>query len=179
MSGFPKPSGSSGVLTLVQRTILTAPQATIPFTGIPQTGENLVLEFMGRFSDAAVSAHLLHTFNGDAGLNYNTQNVNGTGAVAAAAVTTGQSAGRSAEIPAATDTANVAGNVCITIPGYARTTFFKSWTAEAFSHSNGNLIADIWAGFWASTAAITSITLADSGGGNFIAGTVASLYLQS
>ena len=67
----------------------------------------------------------------------------------------------------------------IVIPNYKGTTFFKnlfSSTGSMWNTTAANFASYGITGRWRSTDAITSITLLDASGGDFIAGSVATLY---
>lgn len=171
--------GSTGALSLISRQVLAAPAATVTFSAIPSTYENLVLEIMATLSDANGVDRLLLTFNGDAGLHYTWQEVFTNGAAVTAAGAGGAVAsGRCGLLP---DSTGLTGGISrIHIPAYARTVFNKTW--RGIAHAAGSLASafqyDV-GGLWNSTAAINSIALADGGGGNFITGSVFSLYGES
>lgn len=171
--------GGSGGLTLISRQVLAAASATVTFNAIPATYENLIVEVMASLSDANQVDRLLLTFNGDAGLHYTWQEVFTNGAAVTAAGAGGAVA--SGRCGLLSDNTGLAGSMSrIHIPGYARTVMNKSWRsialaaaslASAFQYDVG--------GLWNNTAAINSVTFADGGGGNFIIGSVFSLYGES
>lgn len=171
--------GSSGALTLIQRQVLSVAAATVTFSSIPQTYENLVLEIMGSASDASNSVNANVQFNGDTtGTNYINANIQGGSTAPAAGSGSGAITG--AVLPGTSNAlTNGAGSGRLTIPDYARTTFIKTCTSTTSLVISSAALAIYAVSVWKSTAAITSLSITDSGGGNFIAGSVFSLYGES
>jgi hypothetical protein len=80
-------------------------------------------------------------------------------------------------LSAASAAANSAGLIEGFIAGYARTTFYKQWTTRGHQQAGATNLTqhnDSEGGEWQSTAAINAILITCSG--NFVDGTVASLY---
>lgn len=175
-------SGGGGTLSLISRQLLAAPAASVTFSSIPQTYENLVLEIIAACSDATAGIDLHAQFNGDTGANYDWAGSYASGAgggqegqVAATSMKIGYGVGTTAP-------ANQAALTHIRINGYARTTFLKTAIAQADSVQGATTTTTFMEslmGNWRSTAAINRITFTDASGGNFIAGSVFSLYGES
>jgi hypothetical protein len=154
--------------------------ANFDFTSISGSYRSLEIHVVLRSQVAAVEVAMACRFNNDSGANYNTTrmfatNTNPTGdsfdaqtSMANLFVTTGSTA-----------TANVATSHKLFIPRYADTVFQKqiivnsvAWSSSSsttFNRSVQNV------GKWASTAAVTRITLFPSSG-NLVDGSVATLY---
>jgi len=167
---------------LIQETILTATQATIPIPNIPQGYRDLRVEILARSDQATSFVNLGLQFNGDTGSNYAYNSsyaasnafgsAGGQGTAQAQAYFNMATPGSSAQ-------AGYFGKSSLHIPDYSRTTTSNK-VASAYggvflATSAGNVGVDIGVAFWASTAPITSITLLLSAG-NFIAGTVVRVY---
>ncbi len=168
-----------GHRALITRTVLVGTAATIDFSAIPATFENLMLEFMGRGDQAAAFVSAFMTLNGDTGANYDTQDVYGNVAVPGAAQSIAGNNFKNLFVAAASATAGSCSIFRVWIPSYARTTFRKmvlaNITGIIAADGNGMLDSVQMSGLWRSTAAVNQITLTPSAG-NFAAGTVCSLY---
>ena len=162
--------------TLIQTvTVGSGGAATISFSSIPQTYTDLVLKLSARSSTASnVVDSPFVDFNG---------------------VTTNQSARwvrtvDGSTVASQTDTrtylpfsvcrdgatASVFGNGELYIPNYAGSTN-KSFSVDGVAENNATAAGlGLTANLWSNTAAITSITLTLSSGGNFMQHSSASLY---
>ena len=157
---------SGGVASVV------TPGTSVTLSSSPGTYNQLVLYMQGRVSDAGTSTTpVAIQFNGDTGTNYSIWYV-GT----SAGNSTAQTSMAGSAFPQASVTANVPGSSIVQIPFYAGTTFFKEAKIIASQPTSATVSTFITSGRWASTAAITSIKVLDTGGGNFIAGCTFSLY---
>lgn len=165
-------------LDLIDEQILAASAATIDFSSIPSTYRHLELFLIGRSTQAAAFTNVRLELNADSGTNYDQQqtqtnntSVTGTATVATATPLIGWVAGASM-------TANVPATIRLQLFDYARTTFQKTWLAEAMLRK-GTTAADMFrldsAGNWHNTAAINQVTLT-LGAASFDVGTIATLY---
>lgn len=164
-------------LTVISRTVLASPAATIDLTSIPATYENLQLHFMGRGDTNAASMVLSLRVNGDTGGNYDRQVTGGNNATTTSASSMGQTSLAVTTVPAATATAGRAGVAIFDFPNYARTVFNKMILYRVGHVSGtgaGNIDTGMDTGNWRSTAAINQLTLIPSAG-NFDTGTVVTL----
>lgn len=160
-------SSANALGTLIQTQTLGSAAASVTFSSIPQTYTTLKL-FV---SATVVTAGFLQVnFNGDATaanyfINYQTQSFTATVTPVGAFSSAGSFLG----------SLNVAttgtGGAEVTFPGYSSTTSVKA----NFAMSVGSSFF-YGGGIWNSAAAITSIVLVNSAGGNFNAGSVFSLY---
>lgn len=149
---------------------LTAAQAAIEFTSIPQDGTDLYVLVSAREATTNNLAIQI-TFNG-LSTNRSSRFLFGTGSSASSA----SNSELVMYVAAQVRTANTFGNGSIYIPNYASTTTAKSVSIDAVEEDNGTSAYQmINAGLWNSTAAITTLRLAPSGG-NFAAGSTATLY---
>lgn len=163
---------------VIARTLLGASAASISFASIPATYEHLRLVLNGR-SDRVNELDTMNcTFNNDGGANYYDERFSFDSSGAAASETLGDVRFSWARIAAANANANFPGEAELLIPCYARTVFQKM-ALSSFAYSFTNLTTDQnageYMGRWASTAAINRVDIFGSGG-NFIAGTIATLY---
>lgn len=168
----------SGALTLISSQTLGAPAATVTFSAIPGTYNNLFIYLNGRCSSAVTADDVTMTFNSDSAAHYTRSyygaNSGGTGIA-------GQSTNVTplpiSDVACANATAGAAGGGTISIMNYAGTTFWKEYIGQWIFMTAGNGQTAASAGaFWQSTAAITQIDLKLAGGGNFIAGSTFQLY---
>lgn len=170
-------AGGGGALTLIGQTILGASTASIAFTGIPATFEDLIVVFRGQLVAPTVD-YVWAFLNGDMTVgNYEyvravIQNggagyVSGTSPGLAVGLVAGQIAG-----------ANYADSFEATIYGYAQTNFFKqSMSRNSLRFGGGvnaitceNLISN-----WLNTSVVNALTL-QANSGVFSAGSIATLY---
>lgn len=161
-------------LVKISTQVLGAAAATIDFSSIANSYEDLVLIVQGRGTNASAVVNVLLRMNGDSGANYNSSRWNRLGSNALVA----QTSGDVAEMAAGSAPAGRAHQFIIEVVNYKRTTFQKT----AYG-SNGVSSSDAAGGqypqhaevVWRNTAAITQLTLSLSAG-NFDTGTVATLY---
>lgn len=166
-------SGTSGALTVISRTVLAAPAASVDLTSIPATYENLILEVMGIGTAAANSVVGRVRFNGDSAANYDSQYGQAQGSSNFQASRAATAIQDSFFLPAANSTPAV-GAARIWIPNYARTTLRKIATSIC-SHVDSGPSVSKHTTLWRSTAAINQVTVVLSSG-NFDTGTVVTLY---
>lgn len=172
-----RPAGNGAYATeVIAETVLGSAAASIDFTSIPATYSHLTVHLLGNGDDAAATVALGLRFNGDTGGNYDASALKGNGSTATAASAASQTSAQIAEL-VATGTAAGGAQTALTldIPGYASTTFRKSFTTTSFARSTSSRLVQVWSGMWNSTAAINQVTLL-AGAGNFKAGTIVTLY---
>ena len=150
--------------------------AFMEFTVIPSTYTDLCVKISGRSARTGTNADNLNiTFNGSTS-GYSGRVLYGDGAAAASYVPA--TTYLLAEIPASATTSNTFGNVELYIPNYAGSTN-KSVSIDSVTENNasgsGSAYADLIAGLWSNTAAITSIKIA-SQVNNFVQYSTAYLY---
>jgi hypothetical protein len=161
-------------------TITLGSNGTVIFSGIPQTYTHLWIVGRAKSVRTDGTDNCSVRFNGDSGANYwdcfvvgyDNGTVNGSGARGANRV-------RAAHIPGSeSGYANSFGAVDITIPNYTS----NKWKAVAakpggaYNASVDVCLALAQAGWWLSTAAITTITLLPNAVTQLAAGTTLSLY---
>ena len=176
-------SGGSGNYTLISDQLLAAPAASVTFSAIPGTNKHLKLFVSAECSSATFQQSVQMLINGDAGNNYNReglsvnngsvsafQNFNSSAATAALLIVPCASA-FSTVIPSAEE---------LTFMDYHGTIFNKSYFVSgfmSFTFSTQVSFATINAGgYWANTAAITSLALSPADASNFITGSRFTLY---
>ena len=148
--------------------------ASIEFTGIDQTGQDLVLLTSLRHS-ATWSLPSLR-FNEDTTYaNYTNLRLEGSGSSPYTEANTGANLGAGVMTTSAQTASTFASNQ-IYIPNYAGSTS-KSWSVDGVQENNATAATQmILAGLWSGTAAITKVVLWSPGGGTFVQNSTASLY---
>lgn len=140
--------------TLISSQTLASATATVTFSSIPQIYKDLVLEFVGSYSNTtAGSQEFVFTINGDTGTNYSVTYIYGNGtspfsnrrtSVNQAYVTLGRSQN------------NQTGNALLNFMSYANTSIFKTILSRSGDAAGGTAL-DI--NLWRSNSAITSIQI--------------------
>ncbi len=165
-------SAYANTLTLIATISPTGTTAT--FSSIPASFTNLLIIGSVRGDQAAVAVGLSLTFNNDGGSNYETTRVGTTdGAANTASSTSGNAFINVATFPGSTAAANYSAAIMILIPNYVGTTFNK--IAMGYFGSPITVFQRLNMGAWNNTVAVNRIDLV-AGTGNFVAGTVFSLY---
>jgi hypothetical protein len=166
--------------TLIASQVLSAAEASVVFSAIPQVFNHLALKIVARSSYAGEFDQLNVDLNdGDAGGidALGTENVAGTFTSTVAAAQLNIILGT---IAAAAATAAVPGTCDIEIPCYASTVFQKVLTTRSgymdFATSGGDYLEHLGRGLWRSTAAVTSIQLFPNHGPDFTIGSAFYLY---
>lgn len=174
---YQAPSGVSGAQVLISEQTPSG-TGTVTFSSISGAYRDLRLVVRARSSISATVDNVTLQFNNDTGGNYDRQRMGATQATNSAAAAVAQTSLIIGNIPGDTATADHAGTVRCEIFDYRGTTFDKNThsqdgygTSEAAAGQN----VDIWYGAWRSTVAITEIDVTIVGG-NFMAGSVVSLY---
>lgn len=159
-------------------TTLGGSAASIDITSISATYANLMLSVYARGDNAATTTSVLMRFNGDAGANYDWQQLRGAAAVASAAEAFANTTLATGVAPGNTAGANLFGALDIFIPHYAGSTNNKTFVSVSCAKvgtTTGLILVDHFGGGWRSNAAINQITLLPTSG-NFVTGTRATLY---
>lgn len=166
---------SSGAVSVIARTVLGADTASVDFTSIPSTYENLMVTYQIRCTSASTFSRLWVRFNGDTAANYSSNIMYVTGSVSNET----SSSGTKMVVAITNDsssTANYAGSGRIDIVGYARTVFYKTaLLSGAGQYGAAAPLVQTGQGAWASTAAVNQVTLVDALD-KFKAGSVFTLY---
>ena len=149
--------------TLIESQVLGSSAASVTFSAIPATYTDLVLRISAR-SDRTVSVTqpIRLSVNGTGGTSYSWTELTGDGSAAASARVASTSYTEQAYATAGGATANTYGSAEIYIPSYLAS---QNKPISGFSNSENNATdasISAVAGLFSSTAAITSITLAQS-----------------
>lgn len=163
--------------TLIESQVLGSSAASVTFSAIPATYTDLVLKVSARSSrTVSVTQPIRLSFNGVGGTSYSWTELVGTGSSVSSWSASSTSYIEQAFATAGGATANTFGSAEIYIPSY---TASQSKPISGFSNSENNateaLISTV-AGLFSSSAAITSITLAQSSTFLWLADSSFNLY---
>lgn len=165
-------ASAAGAVTRIAQFVLGSPSATVDFSSIPQTYQNLRLIITGACSTGGIDAGCLMTLNGDTGANYDIA-LQYNGGVSS---TYGGTSADIGNISANTSPPNSSGVIDLLIPGYAGTTFNKQFQSlSSRRDATSTIYIVMTGGCWHNASAITDILLT-AASGNFIAGSVFTLY---
>ena len=132
--------------------------STIDFSSIPGTYTDLCILLSGRSIRSAVNDVLYMTFNGSTS-GYASRIIEGNGSSATAYGGSGSAFSDILGIPAASSTASTFGSVSIYIPNYTSSNN-KAISADSVGENDATTAyADLYAGLWSNSSAITSISL--------------------
>jgi hypothetical protein len=149
----------------------------IQFTSIPSTYTHLQLRILARSAQAATTDTIYFRFNGDSTNNYSRHLLSSNGSAISATGFYPENVVFAGTIAAASSTANVFGSYIVDILDYTNTNKNKVTRSLGGYDANGSGVIDFRSANWGSTAAITSITLANyTAGANFGNGSSFALY---
>ncbi|MGH2714799.1 MAG: hypothetical protein ACRDM7_13120 [Thermoleophilaceae bacterium] len=169
---------NKGVIRPIAEVSLASPAATIDFTSIAADWAHLLIAWLARSDVAANSANLVLRFNNDAGANYDSQNISGTGTTAAAGESLATTSGIVGQIPGASALANQFGGGLVIIPHYTNAVARKVGLGMAqlgWNVTTGSLRFMLSGTMWRSAPAISRITFFPSAS-NFVADSRVTLY---
>lgn len=161
-------------MTLVSTvTVGAGGAASIDFTSIPQTGTDLLVVLSLRNSATASSTEL--RFNGNSS-GYSFRRLYGSGSSATSDTLSSQTnIDIYGALTSTSQTSNTFSNVAVYVPNYAGSTN-KSVSIDTVTENNATAaVQAIYAGLWANTSAITSVSFGNYAG-NFVQYSTASLY---
>ena len=157
----------------IASTTLGSAQAGITFSSIAGTYTDLVMVVT---PNPSLRSNYALQFNSDTGSNYSDTYMNGDGSTTSSSRFSNATEMRcSAQIYGTTENPN--GILILNFMNYSNTTTYKTVLGRtSVGGGPGNLGVGADVGLWRSTSAITSIYLFPASGGNFNAGTIATLY---
>jgi hypothetical protein len=160
---------------LIASSVLTSGQTSIEFTSIAGTYTDLCLKLSLRTDRSAPESALRLTFNNSA-TGYSNRMIEGAGSGTPGSYTGGSTFIDFGYAPAATATASTFNNHELYIPNYAGSNN-KSVSIDAVQENNTTTAyANLIAGLWSNSAAITSIKVVPSTAVNFVQYSTAYLY---
>lgn len=162
-------------MTLISTVTVGAGGASsISWTGIPQSGTDLLILCSLRDTNGGVGINNLVRFNSDSASNYTNRYLAGNGTSTPSGSIAPASAIYASKYTGGGDTASTFGNAVIYIPNYT-SSIAKSVSSDGVEENFGaDSFQWINAGLWSGTAAITSVTFAPTSG--FAQYSMASLY---
>jgi len=161
---------------LLERIELNASAASVSFLNIPQSGyTDLKVVISARGTASGVGGGNLLSINGSSGgTNFTCKLLQGNGGIAAS----GSPTNFVGDIPLASVTASTFGNIEITFPNYTSSNY-KSYSIDSVTENNAtgtdSAYADLAAGLWSQTTAISSLGFYQSSG-SFVQYSTFSLY---
>jgi hypothetical protein len=159
-------------MKLIATTTLSSAAPSIEFTSIPQDGTDLVIQASLRTTQADFVTSVTIRFNGSTTDYSNRALLGADGSIFSANYATTRQINTA---NGASSTSNTFSTHGVYIPNYTGSTN-KSFSAEGATEQNGGYYeTSIQANLWSNTAAITSLSL-HSASGNFVAGSIVSLY---
>lgn len=155
---------------LIASQTLGSAAATVTFSSIPQTYDDLVIVTSIRGDRAANADSVIIKFNGSSS-SYTRRNLTGDGSTASSNTSTVINT----YAPAATAASNTFSNDETYIPGYAGSAYKSASMTSVREDNATNALVVAMAALWSSTSAITSIEFSPLFGTNFV--TNSSFYL--
>jgi len=153
--------------------------ASIDFTSLPTSYAHLLLLAQLRGDTAANTTALNVRFNNDSGTNYRYGQISSTGATVSTTEQYGQTSINPGSLPANTASGSTPSAVMLFVPNYGSTTFHKTCVgldmANVADAGPNQFNMYLGAGRWASTSAISRITLLPAAG-NFVTGSRVTIY---
>ena len=171
--GFGAASEKAAAMTAIASTTLSSNSATITFSSIPATYDDLLVVVYARSSTGGYPAL---RFNSDTGTNYSHTSMSGDGSAAASYRSTSTSLiwyGYDTGIPSTT---NSAAAYQIHVLNYANTSYNKTVLTRQAADNNGSGASEVGVGLYRSTSAISAIELRMNFTNTYASGTVAALY---
>lgn len=143
---------------IASNTVGAGGAASVTFSSIPATYTDLILKCSVRDDTAATGKDYKIELNGVT-TSYTYRRVYGD---SSAVYSDNAATGQAMTIDSANATANTFANIELYIPNYAGSTN-KSWSSDSVSENNASAAnsayANLYAGLWSNTAAITSIAV--------------------
>jgi|LakMenE18May11ns_1017448.scaffolds.fasta_scaffold9602838_2 hypothetical protein len=171
------PSSAASSFELLESTILGSDTASVTFSSIPTTGyRHLHLRAVMRSTRAAATDSLRMRLNADSGTNYASHRLVGNGSTVTSAASTGDNIWDVDAFPGNTDTSGSFGLLVMDILDAFDTNKNKTIRHYAARNGSANQLVRLTSGLWVNTAAVTSISLDQNVGPNWLAGSRFSLY---
>jgi hypothetical protein len=171
--GFGARAGGAGAMTAIASTLLTSDTATVTFSGIPQTYDDLRISIY-EYGDNTYSTNFTIRYNSDSTSSYSEVILFGEDVSFSA-----YGCVESTSATALSSQVRLSGNSRVMeIYDYSKTTKHKTSFIQTAYEGSSAQAGGYWlqSGTWRSTSAITSITFSISSIRNFDAGSVFSLY---
>lgn len=150
---------------------------TFQFTNIPQTYQDLMMIISARNITTAVTvSQVIPQFNNDGTTNYSYSVLRGNGSSPSSGRVSNTNFTYGGSTSSGNATSNVFGSIVFHVLDYASSSKFKTLLERSAADINGSGEVDLAVSTWRSTAAITTISMGQSYGTAYEAGSVATLY---
>jgi hypothetical protein len=158
-------------------TVGSGGSASVTFSSIPATYTHLQIRALSR-SDRASSAGdgMLVQLNSDTGTNYSYHYIQGDGSSATSGADTSVTSMIIPRSGSASQTSGIFGVTVLDLLDYANTNKYKTLRTLGGNDANGSGIVALFSGLWRSTSAVTSITIDQQNGPNFVEYSSFALY---
>jgi hypothetical protein len=169
-------SGGGAAFELISTQLISTNTASVTFTSLPTTYTHLELRYTARTTQAAANDQMKILLNSDSGSNYTERLVQGNGSTATSNGFTAQGFIWPGYAMGANATASVFALGIVSFVDYLSTAKNKTVRSISGYHTTAGAIqaSQLFSSYWASTAAISSITI--SANGSFVSGSRFSLY---
>ena len=163
-------------MTLISSQTLGGTTASVTFSSIPSTYNDLKLLVSARGSTATVNQFINIAFNGDSATNYSYTLLNGVGTTSASTRVSSSTFDAGVSFDAASATASTFGSAEIYIPNY-NATASKPWFDLSMVENNSSSLNVVSANshLYRGASGISSITLTPNNG-NFVQYSTFTLY---
>lgn len=162
--------------TLIESVTLGSTQASVTLGSggtIPQTYKTLKVVISARSDSGTSFTGIRANLNGST-TSQSSRTLSGNGSAASSATYSTFFAGL---VQQTAYTANTFTSSELTLPNYTSSTQNKVGSSESVTENNATEAQQwMFANLWSSTAAVTSVTIAIDGSGNFISGSTFTLY---
>lgn len=165
--------------TLIASNTLSSPAASITFSAIPATYDDLIIHCSTRSDQASNIDLVTSTFNGSSATNYSFRSLLGNSSTGSSNNGTAQPYMRHSYTDGDSATSSVFGSTEIYIPKYRSSTakpVGNYGVSENNSTATASAYISAYASLWGLTSAITSITISPINGPNWLAGSTFWLY---
>ena len=150
--------------------------STITFSSIPSTYKHLQVRCIARSSRTQNSGYAVFRFNSDSGSNYSRHSLQGDGASAIGDGSGSVSYPTLLLFPGSLRGASIFGAGVLDVLDYTNTNKNKTLRVLDGYDSNGAGYIELGSGAWYNTNAITSITITEFNGNNFVEYSQFALY---
>ena len=151
-------------------------QSTITFSSIPSTYKHLQVRCIARSSRTQNSGYAVFRFNSDSGSNYSRHSLQGDGSSAIGDGSGSVSYPTLLLFPGSLRGASIFGAGVLDVLDYTNTNKNKTLRVLDGYDSNGAGLIELASGAWYNTNAITSITITEFNGNNFVQYSQFALY---
>ena len=169
-------AGGTSYESIATTTVGSGGSSTITFSSIPSTFTHLQLRYIGRSSRSQNSGYAVIRFNSDSGSNYSRHSLQGDGASAIGDGSGSVSYPTLLFLPGALRGASIFGAGVLDVLDYTNTNKNKTLRVLDGYDSNGAGLIELASGAWYNTSAITSITITEFNGNNFVEYSQFALY---